>query len=258
MIHDRVLTEYRRMMSSRQVLGWKGICIRYGFLILIYILSGLAVLISWKVFPNWPLVLHLAIGLAVSLAVLWLASSRVESLMKAYLQIRYRDDRLFIAKTEMSMGRPLKVILVRRFDSYLTTAGIFRSTQLREVARIIRDSHTFRLRNSGSKFAMIAIFVCIMVGFLQILLQPLFTPITAFPGLQWFTLLVLPPLMVSPLYLQGPWIRSSVDNCLDLIEHLALEKEMRSTPSRSRKTGKPSLGSRRSRKNRRSTHRLRA
>jgi hypothetical protein len=78
---------------------------------------------------------------------------------------------------------------------------------------------------------MIAIFVCIMIGFLQILLQPLFTPITAIAGLQWFTLLVLPPLMISPLYLQSPWIRSSVDNCVDLIEHLALEKEILPTVS---------------------------
>src|SRR5260221_6370821 len=119
MIHDRVLTEYRRMMSSRQVLGWKGICIRYGFLILIYILSGLAVLISWKVFPNWPLVLHLAIGLAVSLAVLWLCSSRDVFLMKASLQIRYRDDQLSIDKTEITMHRTLKVMLDCRIDSYL-------------------------------------------------------------------------------------------------------------------------------------------
>src|SRR5258708_39502697 len=95
MIHDRVLTEYRRMMSSRQVLGWKGICIRYGFLILIYILSGLAVLIYWKVFPNWPLVLHLAIGLAVSLAVLWLATSPAGSLIKGYFPTNYLDDRPF-------------------------------------------------------------------------------------------------------------------------------------------------------------------
>src|SRR5260221_10724966 len=107
MIHDRVLTEYRRMMSSRQVLGWKGICIRYGFLILIYILSGLAVLISWKVFPNWPLVLHLAIGLAVSLAVLWLASPPGLSLIKAFLQIIHRNDRLFIAKKEISIRSTL-------------------------------------------------------------------------------------------------------------------------------------------------------
>jgi hypothetical protein len=258
MIHDRVLAEYRRMMSARQVLGWKGICIRYGFLLSIYVVSGSAILVSLHVFPNWLPIFHLGVGIVLSLLVLWLASPWVDSLMKAYLQRRHRDDGLFIAKKEMAVGRPLKAILIRRFERYLATAGLFRTSQLRELARIIRDSHTFRLRNSGSKFAMIAIFVCIMIGFLQILLQPFFTPITAIPGLQWFTLLVFPTLMISPLYLQSPWTRSSVDNCVDLIEHLALEKDVLPNPSRPGKPKKSPLGSRRSRKTLRRTHRLHA
>ena len=244
-------------MSSRHVLGWKGICIRYGFLLSIYVLSGSVILLLRYVFPSWLLVFHLGVGFSASLLFLWLASPKVETVMKGYLQNRYRDDRLFIPRTEVVLGQHLKTILIRRFQSYLTSAGLFRPAQLRELARIIRDSHTFRLRNSGSKFAMIAVFGCIMIGFLQILLQPLFTPSTALAGLEWFTLLLLPPLMVSPLYLQGPWIRSSVDNCVDLIEHFALEKEAGSNSSRVGQAGKTSLGSRRSRKPPQRTRRVR-
>jgi hypothetical protein len=234
LLHDQVLNEYRKIFSSWNVLGFQGMSLITVFALVV---TGCGVISGFSAYSRLPLAsefqrqsLAFAIGVAVYTVLLFLGSNKIVSpATKVLLERRYKSDRLLI-RDSFFRDKSLSLLLLSRFRTYLRSLGIQRADQMQYLARTIRDSHIFRLRNSPTKLAVYAIGIGVLFTFSQIVIPPL---INGQSARLLFLIFVMVASIVPTLAIvlaPYPWIYSLVDNCIDLLESLAfaeMSKEIR-------------------------------